>query len=360
MKTAEDFIHQMESSDILMTREHTFNEYVSDLMKFQEMVCKLVTGDAYHERMRIDEAQFIMEGKAREKHLRSHPAVQSGVTTMKKLDKEIRITMSGANGERMVSQMLSFLERPNTRVFRNIYVTDGQNETELDAVLLTDAGIIILEVKRVKTDLTLTTDGRMVFAGDECYDKMPLGEKMALKRKLLKKHLEKVLAEKGLEMPVEVDSLIVFSAPKDQYIRVNDRYRREKYCFSTTLNKRIQSYTGWANYNADQLDCLSKLLAALESDVKRFDTSLNYDEVRSSLAAAMAVLQDKPAIEQKPVEETSHIKESLATDSDAERMLHKEQQKAIIAKKFFYAAASVCAGVMVSTAAVLGMSLRRI
>ena len=202
MKTAEDFIREMERSNVLMSREYTFKEYVSDIVQFQDMVCKMISGDNYHEGMRIDEALFIMESTARKRELRSHPAVHNGVLTMKKLAKEMAITMSGAKGESLVSRTLEFLNRPNTQIFRNVYITDGIDETELDGIVLTDNGVIILEVKKVKSDLTLTEDGRMVFAGDECYDKVPLAQKMALKRRLLKKCLEKAVGDKGFDIPV--------------------------------------------------------------------------------------------------------------------------------------------------------------
>lgn len=207
MKTAEDFIRGMERSNVLMSREYTFKEYVSDIVQFQDMVCKMISGDNYHEGMRIDEALFIMESTARKRELRSHPAVHNGVLTMKKLAKEMAITMSGAKGESLVSRTLEFLNRPNTQIFRNVYITDGIDETELDGIVLTDNGVIILEVKKVKSDLTLTEDGRMVFAGDECYYKVPLAQKMALKRRLLKKCLEKAVGDKGFDIPVYVRQL---------------------------------------------------------------------------------------------------------------------------------------------------------
>ena len=37
MKTAEDFIREMESSNVLMSRECTFKEYVSEIVQFQDM-----------------------------------------------------------------------------------------------------------------------------------------------------------------------------------------------------------------------------------------------------------------------------------------------------------------------------------
>lgn len=294
-RTVNEIVKEMEGAGIMMKAAYTFSEYVQEAIAFQNMICKMIAGDAYHEKMRVDEALFIMESTARKMELRSIPAVHNGVMAMKQLEKDLAITMSGAKGESLVSRTLEHLSRPNTRIFRNVYVTDGVDETELDAIVLTDNGAIILEVKKVKNDLTLTEDGRMVFAGDECFDKIPLGEKMALKRRLLKKHLERIAAEKGLDVPVYVDSYIVFSAPKDKYIQVNDRYRREKYCFRTNLNSKIDSYLGCAYYKAEDLSQLGQIIAEMETNVKRFETKLNYDEVRRSLAEALAILQDAQA-----------------------------------------------------------------
>jgi len=356
MKTAEDFIHEMESSNILMTCECTFKEYVSEIVQFQSMICKMIAGDAYHKKMRVDEALYIMESTARKKELRSHPAVHNGVLTMKKLAKEMAITMSGAKGESLVSRTLEFLDRPNTQVFHNVYITDGMEETELDGIVLTDNGVIILEVKKVKSDLTLTEDGRMVFAGDECYDKVPLADKMALKRRLLKKCLKKALADKGLDIPVFVDSFIVFSAPKGQFIRIDDRYRREKHCFRTGLNKKIENYLGCAYYKEDQLAQLGEIFSEMASNVKRFKTELNYDEVRRSLAEALSVLQDVPEEAPAATDENSS-RAAKVIELKTARIAQEQKKQDRTAR---YAIASVFAGVLVSgAAAMLSLATRR-
>lgn len=111
MKTKMEYIKEMEQDNVLMHRELTFPEYAEQLTEFQDIVCKMITGDAYHDRMRIDEATFIMESEARKKGLRSEAAVHNGVLTMKRLSKEMAITMSGIKGERLVSRTLEFISR---------------------------------------------------------------------------------------------------------------------------------------------------------------------------------------------------------------------------------------------------------
>lgn len=292
MKKTEDYIREMEESNILMTNEVTFQEYANELLKFQDLVCKMVARDKYHEQMRIEEALKIIENISLEKEMRNHPAVHKGIVTMSALSKEIAITMSGAKGEKSVSKTLEYLNRPNTKVFRNIYVEDDQEKSELDAVILTDSGIIILEVKKVKSSITLTEDGKMVLGEEGCYDKIPLGEKMAIKRKLLKNALENIVSSAGLDIPIYVDSYIVFSTPKGQYIKMEDRYHKEKYCFRIALNQKIENYVSDTHYTDEQLKQLDGIISEMAANLKRFHTDLNFDDIRYSLADAMYVLQN--------------------------------------------------------------------
>lgn len=122
----------------------------------------------------------------------------------------------------------------------------------------------------------------------------------------------------------------MFSAPKGQFIKIDDRYRREKHCFRTGLNKKIESYIGCAYYKAEQLAQLGEIFSEMESNVKRFETELNYDEVRRSLAEALAVLQNTPE-----EQETTAIVEKSATKQHTAKVLARivlEKSKKISAK----------------------------
>lgn len=365
MKTKMDYINEMEKSNVLLQRELSFPEYAEQLITFQDVVCKMIAGDAYHEGMRIDEATFIMESTARQKGLRSEQAVHNGVLTMRKLSKEMAITMSGIKGENLVSRTLEFMARPNTRVFKNVYVTDGQDQTELDAVVLTDSGIIILEIKKIKSDITITEDGRMVFPGNECHDDMPLCDKMALKRRLLKSHIENKLASKGVDIPVYVDSYIVFSAPKGQFVYIDDRYHREKHCFRTGLNKKLENYLGCAYYKNDELEQLGDIISEMETNVKRFETTLNFDEVRQSLAEAMTILQNAEASEKR--EASVSTKNPANNEQASTESVQKDKTTKPIGKSHNHkseyvgaAIASVVVGVLLTgIATVIGTNTHR-
>ena len=145
---AEQYIAKMEESNLLMEQEMTFVEYSESLIQFQEMITKVVMGEEYEDGMRIDEAIYRLEAKARAKGINYDHQFRKGIAALRTVSKEIAISMAGKKGENLVARTLEFVERPNTTMYRNVYISNGIEETELDNVILTDSGIIILEVMK--------------------------------------------------------------------------------------------------------------------------------------------------------------------------------------------------------------------
>ncbi|MGN1219000.1 MAG: nuclease-related domain-containing protein [Phocaeicola sp.] len=313
LNLAEKLISEMESTGILTTNEMTFCEYADGLKSFQDMAVKMIMKDNYEEGMRLDEAIFRMESLARKEGLSQDPVIRKGINALRTVDRELGISMSGIRGEQLVARTLEHISRPEAKVYRNVYVTNGIDETELDAVVVTNEGIIILEVKKTKDDLTITEEGRLIHSGDECYEKKPLGEKMGLKRRLLREVLEKTFADEGVLVPVFVDSYIVFSTPRDVRIRVNDNYHQEKWCFRTGVNSRIDNYYGSAKYSDSQLEQINERIAELESNMKRFQLSVDFDTVRYDLANAIITLEADKSVQ------NGECKKSAKGDIDANK-----------------------------------------
>ena len=283
-------LEEMKKTGILTSKETTFTEYTDDLLRFQDVIVPIVMGSDYIPGMRVEEAIFRMESEARARNLSGEPSVRRGINALKTVNKELHICMAGRKGENLVAKTLEYMNRPGAKVYRNVYLTNGKEETELDAVVLTDSGAIILEIKKTKDDLTITEDGRLIHSGDECYEKKPLGDKMGIKRKLLKDRLDLECARRGFMTPVTVDSYIVFVTPKQVRINVNDEYHNEKWCFRTSINHKIAAYTSDSYYSAEQFDALTDILASIEQNKKSFTVDIDYDAIRENFAEAMELL----------------------------------------------------------------------
>ena len=93
----------------------------------------------------------------------------------------------------------------------------------------------------------------------------------------------------------------------------------------------------------------------MESNVKRFESELNYDEVRHSLAEAMVVLQNAP-VDQESSTVSADVK---VVELNTKRLEKTRRQMSYKAAGFGYAAASIFASALISGAAmVLNLNTR--
>ena len=301
-----DYLAEMNNSGILMQPELTQEDFRVELLKFQDMLCGLIFKDGeYH---RIEEAIVFLEKAARDNGVDKDPRFRKGMQAMRRINKEIAISMAGKRGEDRVARTLEYISRPNYK-FRNVYLTDEERETELDNVILTEAGFIILEVKNVKTDITISETGRILYDNEECYHDVSICEKMQTKRELLQAALVKRLADKGHNIPIRIDSLIVLSAPKGVFINVTDRCRKEKYCFRGKLPFIIDAYAGEQLYSETELQELNSVMEEMATHQKCFMLNLDFNEIRSDIAEAleMAMPIEEPVAKRIFADKTSIV-----------------------------------------------------
>lgn len=290
--TVETYVRKMEDSKILLEKEMYFAEYADDVVKFQQMIVELLMADAYEDGMRINETIFKLEAKARAMGISENYIFRKGISALEIVAKETGICIAGKAGENKIAKALQYVERPYISTYRNVSVSNGRAETELDNVVLTETGIVILEIKRSRDDLTITPEGYLVHSRGECYDLTPLPDKMSKKRRLLKEKLETMLAEKNLNIPIRVESFIVFASPKGQRIEVTDCCYKEKWCYGSGLRKKMEYYIGPSSYKQEQLSVLEDVLSQMETQVKRFRLNVNYDAIRKDIAEMIVLLEE--------------------------------------------------------------------
>ena len=343
-------IEKMENSSILTNTQMTNSEYTEELLNFQTLVAKMVFNTEDVADIRLDESILRLETIARQRGLNHDPIIRTGITQLKKVNREISICIAGRNGENRVARALEFVTRENTSTFRNVYMADKENETELDNVILTDAGIIILEVKSTKDNITISEDGRILHNNEVCNEKKTFGEKMQNKRNLLREKLEAALLERNLYLPIYIDSFLVFSTPKSTRININDQYKKEKICFHGKLPFIINDYIGKVAYTPYELAQLKEILGNLESCQKCFDLSLDFDEIRRDFAKALALVRNDET-------ETAHnVVVAAKQKTIAQQSAEKQNNKAPIIIVGFIL--GIAAGVL-TRAAYQNGSLRR-
>ena len=299
-----NYLKEFEKSGILMNPEMTQKELREGLLAFEKMICETVFGDnEYH---RIDEAIIELERRARDRKVSSNPEFRKGIESLKRVRKEIAISMAGEKGEKRAAHALKYAKRLNDQ-YHNVYVSNGEEETEIDNIVLTESGIVILEIKNVRTDITISEDGRILYNNEECYHNVSISEKMKLKRELLKEQIEKEAEKLGMDIPVRMDSYIVFSRPRGTQITVTDNCRQEKYCFSGQLPFKIDDYCSGQLYSDEEYHVLDSIIREMESNQKSFRIELDFDTVRENIATALELIDIPMSEESKDDKRKSRL-----------------------------------------------------
>lgn len=297
MNTAE-LKKALETADIFSRNGFSREEYIEELLKFQSFASQLILDD---ENARLDEVIAAVSSAARKNGATASPDFVAGIRGLKAIEKEIAIHMSGKRAEDEVAHSLSFVDRPFFRDFRNVYVADQETETEIDNVILTNNGIIVVEVKSAKHNITIGEDGRLLYSNSESYHNESIGDKMSAKRRLLKARIENGLRERGLDIPVYIDSYLVFVTPKRLEVTITDNFRKEHWCRRGKLQHIVNNYISDVTYSAEEYAQLAEVIESLDCNVRRFPTELDLPNIRDSFVALFSLIEDKPvATEAKP------------------------------------------------------------
>ncbi len=292
-RSMEEVLEYFQQNDVFVNDTNTYVEFVDELKKFQKATADLVIGDN-NEYVRMDEVIAEISRLAREKNLANDTRIFEALKGLKEVEKEISITVSGKSGEDRVDQTFQFVNRQDVTRYRNISLVSADGETELDFLVLTKNGFIILEVKTAKSDMTIDEEGRILFEKSSCYHDISIGTKMETKKKLLLEKLEKEFRDANIDKPIFIDTMLVFSNPKGVKIKVDDQYRKQHFCFRGGLFRQIDSFDSSICYTEEELGKINEILNQMQTNQKAYKSKINKTEIKKAFAEAYTLLCDEP------------------------------------------------------------------
>ena len=349
--TATELKKTLEAADIFSRNGFSREEYIEELLKFQRFASQLILDD---ETARLDEVIAAISGAARRNGATASADFVAGIRGLKAIEKEIAIHMSGKRAEDEVAHSLTFVDRPFFRDFRNVYVADQETETEIDNVILTNNGIIVVEVKSAKHNITIGEDGRLLYSNSESYHNESIGDKMSAKRRLLKARIENALRERGLDIPVHIDSYLVFVTPKRMEVTVTENFRKEHWCRRGKLQHIVNNFISDVTYTAEEYAQLAEIIEGLDCNVRRFPTELDLPAIRDNFVALYTLITEQPAVTE--VKPQTDVKVQPAQPRKAAPVEAKKSTKRNILSFAASAAVVLVASVAAVTAAVRSAS----
>lgn len=308
MKKAEKIAAEIKEKQALSAGKMTSNEYMANLMLFEKTVSDIIYRETGIEDEKLAVAAERLEKYAEERCIESDEKITAGIAALRKIDEQIAQALSGRKGEDEVAQIIKKIHRNCKVTFRNIYITDEEKSSELDAVLITDAGIIIIETKSSVKNIEITRSGHLKYGDTVCHGQN-LSRQMTTQRYLLWKLLTAEMESRGINIPLAIDSFTVFRAPEGKIIKVRDKSRLEKWCFKSELKDVIERYSGQVQYTREQVSQLQGLMSRISRNAKNFCYNFDTEAVISSISEMIAALSSKEDIPEEvletPVETTA-------------------------------------------------------
>lgn len=314
-RTAESIIKEMESTGIMVRTHMTSKERLDGLCAYQELALQKIFNAEHATNLRFKDGIVHIKHLAKEKGLTNSPVVKQSIADMKMLSKEIAIAISGQSGEQTVSRSLNYANR-HIIAIPNITLCDGEHKSELDQVIVTSNGILILEVKNHKTDITISETGCICNAANRVLTDKCLGDQMNRKRYLLRSKLERAMQDTQMSIPVHIDSFVVFSSSS---VTVTDKYHQEKYCFSAGLPHEIEKYSSDVSYTDAQMETLTNMIRSIAEEEDAYYVDMDFDKIRTTFAEALVLLESDYAVESADLIDSNLISEHDQDDIDLDQ-----------------------------------------
>ena len=275
----------------------TYYEYVEQLQKLQSMVVNYTFKGENTSNYRIDDAILALKHQASAKELMNTDEFRNGNASLKRLSKELGISYSGKKAEDRVQTLIDkYVSRDDCHTFRNIFLDNGNANSELDNVVLTKDGIVILEVKSVKEDVLISREGRLYVGSDCSYEQTSLADKMERKRQLLNEQLKLALKQKGYSIDLNIKSYVVFNVATNNRINIDNR-SREHWCRSTAVPHIINDLHTNSPYTQNEVQILDSILKAFATNQEPFITQVDLDVIKNDIEAYFKMLdraKDQP------------------------------------------------------------------
>ena len=285
-------IEETRKCRLLNETELTQKEYLCELKNLNNKIASIVLGTGEGEYVGANEVVAYLESEARNKGIANALVTKKALASLSTLSKELCVSLAGSNAEYRVNKMLQYTERADASNYTNVYLTDGEEETEIDNIIVTNNGVILAEIKGAKKNVTITPEGRLVYGEDESYGNDPLAVKMERKRRLLRKVLEEKLRKRGITMPLVIESYVVFSIPKDVRININDLYKKEKICTGNKLKYIVKEFSSEQCYTDEHLEVINEIISEMATEQKKFNVDYDFNKIFEDIIQLVYTLEN--------------------------------------------------------------------
>lgn len=203
----------------------------------------------------------------------------------KKLCNLIKAEISGNKGENRAFRTLQYIHSKNI-ILKNVELSHDDRRSELDAIVITPAGITIVEVKNTAKNIFIDDNGGYYRTGEYLKWDCNIADKMAIKEELLRV----ALANGGIDN-IQITSVVVFT---DNRIEVQNKCPAIKTCFVSQLAYLIDDQNKETKYTDEAMKQIESSIRETESK-ESYPFDFDVAKYKMDFALLMATLEDASA-----------------------------------------------------------------
>ncbi len=271
---------------------YTKSEYLPELLKLQKEMIDLTFNVEHAENgdLRLWDVERHLRKLNEERGHVADDELAKFIMGSKAVCHTIGAELSGNAGEQKVFRSLENLSCENA-VLRNVELEFDGKRTEIDAIVITNHAIFIIEIKNSKKNIFIDEDGEFYRTGYSMHHDCNIAEKMDEREAMLRKALERA----GMDY-LKIFKIVTFTNP---HIDVENKYHYIKVCGSNYLPTFIDKFTSnqWYTY-----ENICTMMAAV-NEVKcpdAYQMEINMEEFKTDFAYLMAKLEAAEEAENKP------------------------------------------------------------
>ena len=305
--------------------QYAKKDLLLEMLKLQDEIVALTFGKTVDDKNRpyriYDVAKYYEKQNATH-HNVADAQLKRFKADCRNLDNLIKAEISGNKGERIVLNSLNAVHCYN-RLLNNIELRDGDDATEIDAIMITSKAIFIIEIKNCKKDVSITEDGRFYKNGDYYTFDCNIRDKMQKREDMI----TKALNDAGIRN-VNIVKIVTFTNEK---ITVKNRCKDIEVCFAGDLHRAIYGCRWFNMYSSERIDEIADVIESSKYETNFKYSDIDAEKVKNDYADLVVKLEN--------------AKESEQTEQDVG---YSENEKKVRWNKFGIAA-SVAASLAIIT-----------
>lgn len=283
-RTKKQIVDQLESSGAMMEERYAARDLLEEYKAFERAALQMVFQESYSENMRVYDLREHLIQACSQYALDSNVTVRRLDETLRRLSRHTAALVNGARGESAIRRAVGWL-RCNCEASFNVEIEMNEERDECDAVLVTGAGIFIVEAKWSTSDVIIDDIG--FYRSQSHVPERPYNVAARLRSK---EHVLWARLEQEAPGLVPRDAVRGILLMANDRINIDDRFGRISICRCGELPYFIEEADGCQVFDEALINEVSNAVGNI-SERFEYPPEIDFNQLRSDLAETVSAIE---------------------------------------------------------------------